>query len=134
MNFPDEDLLLEIIEQGLAQDGGPFEIQDKGGISAAIARGHNKYLYELEDDALSVAVAVGYSIFRHRHPLVDGNKRAGFIALNTILAANGLGLDIDSLGRAEIERLIKSAAAGSIPEHELASIMRPHLYSLHRQN
>lgn len=124
MIFPDEDDLVEIIAEGLAQMGEPFLTRDPDAFGSALARGKNRHLYESIDDPLMLAVSVGYSILVNRHPLEDGNKRASYIAIQYVLAVNDLFLDQESYGEDEMIHLILRAAAQEITEDDLVTALR----------
>ena len=73
---------------------------------------------------LTLAVAVGVSIFRNRHPLYDGNKCAGYIAIQLVLLLNDHFIDTDR-GPDEIAELVRAAAAGELDEPTRVEALRP---------
>ncbi|YCK36244.1 type II toxin-antitoxin system death-on-curing family toxin [Actinomadura sp. ATCC 39365] len=85
------------LEQGLriarVAVGGPVQVRDLGLLEAALLRprtslfGHDAY-----PDLVTKAAALLHSIVTN-HPLVDGNKRAGWLTTYVFLAKNGIELD-----------------------------------------
>ena len=75
--------------------GGPVEVRDVGLLESAVHRprasvlGHDAY-----PNLLSKAAALLHSLVAN-HPLVDGNKRLGWLATYVFLAKNGFVLDPD---------------------------------------
>ena len=69
---------------------------DDGAIRAAFVRAANLEAYEGITAPGRLAAAVAVSIGRHRHPLVDGNKRAAALALETVLILHDLTLDVSN--------------------------------------
>ena len=72
-----------------------MSIRDEGLLmSAAVRPAMRIYGKDLYPDLLTKAAVVMHSIVAH-HPLVDDNKRLGWIALVTTLAINDIVLDVD---------------------------------------
>jgi death-on-curing protein len=79
---------LAIQEMMLAQHGGLAGVRDEGLLESALAKPQNQFAYgspSLTDLAASFAAGV-----IHNHPVLDGNKRAGFMLAATFLELNGL--------------------------------------------
>jgi death-on-curing protein len=94
--------------------GGGTGIRDQGGLESALARPINKWRYEgVELQELAAAYAFG--IVRN-HPFVDGNKRAGFMAMVGFLILNGVDFAPDPV---EATAIILALAAGEIDESGL---------------
>jgi death-on-curing protein len=71
-----------------------MSVRDEGLLmSAAIRPAMRLYGKDLYPDLVTKAAVVMHSIVAH-HPLVDGNKRLGWIALVTTLAINDVVLDV----------------------------------------
>ena len=83
--------------------------------ASAIERPINKWRYEAASFA-ELAAAYGFGIVRN-HPFMDGNKRAGFMAMLAFLILNGRAFAPDP---AEATAVIMALAAGEIGEAELA--------------
>ena len=58
------------------------------------------------------------------HPFIDGNKRTGHAAMETLLVLNGSEIDADV---DEQERLILDLAAGKLTREELTSWLNDHI-------
>ncbi len=75
-------------------DAMGLSVRDEGLLmSAAIRPAMRLYGNDLYPDVVTKAAVVMHSIVAH-HPLVDGNKRLGWIALVTTLAINDVVLDV----------------------------------------
>lgn len=75
-------------------DAMGMSVRDEGLLlSAAIRPAMRLYGNDLYPDLVTKAAVVMHSIVAH-HPLVDGNKRLGWIALVTTLAINDVVLDV----------------------------------------
>jgi len=122
--FPTEAELVEAISRGLRDMGETVVARDPSAFSAALARGRNAWEYAGQSDILALAIAVGISIFRNRHPLYDGNKRAGYIAIQLVLLLNDHFIDTDR-GPDEIAELVRAAAAGELDESTPVEALRP---------
>ncbi|HAE03922.1 MAG TPA: type II toxin-antitoxin system death-on-curing family toxin [Rhodospirillaceae bacterium] len=127
--LPAADTLEKTIQKGLALMGQSFHLRIDDSFETALARGQNIIEYEDVTDTLEVAVAVGYSIFANQHPLIDGNKRAGFLAIMMILQANNLTIDRRALSPESAIAVIEQAAAKTLSEAELTEALRPYIIS-----
>lgn len=119
IQLPSEEDLVSFVKEGLADMGEPFLVREEDAFATALARGRNIIEYGGVTDPIEVAVAVGYSIFRNRHPLVDGNKRAGYWAILLVLAFNGLEINNPLVTPQMVEEMIWFAADGKITEAHL---------------
>ncbi len=72
------------------------------------------------------AAAMGFSLIRN-HPFVDGNKRAGFLAMELFLNANGHMIDA---GIDEAERFVLAVAAGEASREQLIEWLLTHCVML----
>jgi len=120
--LPAADTLEKTIQKGLALMGQSFHLRIDDSFQNIIE-------YEDVTDTLEVAVAVGYSIFANQHPLIDGNKRAGFLAIMMILQANNLTIDRRALSPESAIAVIEQAAAKTLSEAELTEALRPYIIS-----
>ncbi|GAA3260745.1 type II toxin-antitoxin system death-on-curing family toxin [Nonomuraea helvata] len=114
------------LEQGLriarTAVGGPIQMRDLGLLEAALLRpqtslfGHDAY-----PDVFVKAAALLHSIVTN-HPLVDGNKRAGWLTTYVFLAKNGIELDpVDD----SAYDLVIAVASGKLTEvDEIADVLR----------
>lgn len=112
-----EDLLLICDRLGLV-------VRDVGLLASAAARPATTVFGEdAYPDLATKAAAVMHSIVAH-HPLVDGNKRLGWLALVLTLDINGHRLDIPD---DDAVSLTIAVAAGSVDVTALADWVRQHL-------
>lgn len=76
---------IEIHEILVKQFGGSIGLRDLGGLESALARPLQTFGSEdLYPDFFTKAAAIGESIIIN-HPFIDGNKRTGFVLMETIL-------------------------------------------------
>ena len=65
--------------------GGANGIRDVNGLESAIARPYQTYdSLDLYPSAYEKAAAIGESIIMN-HPFIDGNKRTGYVLMETVL-------------------------------------------------
>jgi len=82
-----KDIILAIQGELLARFGGLNGLRDEGLLESALNRPLQLFHYG-EPDLFDLAAAYAEGIVKN-HPFLDGNKRAGFMAAYTFLAANG---------------------------------------------
>ena len=76
---------VEIHEIVVKRFGGSMGIRDLGGLESALARPFKTFGGEdLYPDFFTKAAAVGESIIIN-HPFIDGNKRTGYVLMETVL-------------------------------------------------
>jgi death-on-curing protein len=69
--------------------GGSGGVRDMGGLESAIARPWQTFGAEdLYPTCFEKAAAIGESIIMN-HPFVDGNKRTGYVLMETLLRIDG---------------------------------------------
>lgn len=117
--------LIYLHDESLAEYGGLEGIRDEGLLESALHRPLNLYNYEQERDIAKLAAAYGFGIIRN-HPFVDGNKRAGFLAVGLFLTLNGFSLCASQL---EATKTIFALAAGNISEVEFYQWLKAHIQS-----
>lgn len=121
-NWIDKRVLLLLHDESLAEHGGASGLRDEGLLDSALARPLNLALYEKPDIA---ALAACYAVaLAKNHAFVDGNKRAGFLAMGLFLHLNGRRL-VASQADATVTML--AVAAGDIDEAALADWIRRNL-------
>lgn len=99
--------------------GGAPGVCDDGALESALGRPLNKWQYgNAEHPELAAPYAFG--IVRN-HPFVDGNKRAGFVAMVGFLLLNRIDFAPDPL---EAAAVILGIAAGEIDENGLTRWIR----------
>ncbi len=116
IRWVNQQALIFLHSESLAENGGVEGIRDEGLLESALYRPLNIYNYEQETDIAKLAAAYGFGIVRN-HPFVDGNKRAGFLAVGLFLALNGYTLEVSQL---EATQTMLALAAGEISEQEFS--------------
>ncbi len=99
--------------------GGAAGIRDEGGLESALGRPINKWRYE-GAELPELAAACAFAIVRN-HPFVDGNERAGFMAMVGFLLLNDVDFAPDPV---EATAVILALAASEIDEAGLARWIR----------
>ncbi len=118
-----DDVVLAIHRRQLGEHGGGAGIRDQGLLTSALARPRNLLAYsEREPDLAALAASYAYGIVRN-HPLVDGNKRTGYVVCRAFLELNGRHLDAS---REEKYLTFLRLAEGRLSESELAEWLREH--------
>jgi death-on-curing protein len=118
----DKRVLLLLHDESLAEHGGGRGIRDEGLLDSALARPLNLVAYGEPDVAdLAACYAVGLA---KNHPFVDGNKRAGFLALGLFLYLNGWRLQAP---QAAATATMLAVAASEITEQELAAWIKTNM-------
>ena len=115
----DQQLLLILHDESLAEHGGASGLRDEGLLDSALARPLN-LLACGEPDAADLAASYGLGLAKN-HAFVDGNKRAAFLAVGLFLALNGYRLNAS---QADATLTVMSLAAGEIDEAEFARWIR----------
>ena len=93
--------------------GGAVEVRDLGLLDAAVNRPRaSVFGRDAYPDLYAKAAALLHSLARS-HPLVDGNKRLGWLATYVFCAKNGVELDPDDDGAYD---LVVAVAAGSLDD------------------
>jgi len=116
----DQRALTLLHAESLAEHGGLWGLRDEAALQSALARPRNVHAYERGADAARLAAAYGFGIVRG-HPLNDGNKRAGFLAIGLFLELNAFDLEVEE---ADAVRTILDLAAGNLTEKALAEWIR----------
>lgn len=94
--------------------GGQPLVRDYGLLESAAARPQtNLFGADAYPDLWTKAAALGHSLTRN-HPLLDGNKRLGWVAMRTFLELNEVPPVRADVDRAE--RFVLDIAAGELDE------------------
>ncbi len=112
-----------IHETLLARFGGASGLRDAALLESALARPQTLYHYAPETDLARLAACYAYGIVQG-HPMVDGNKRTGFVAAAVFLVKNGAALVAPET---EVVTAMIAVAAGEWDEDALAGWIRAHL-------
>ncbi|WP_267423924.1 type II toxin-antitoxin system death-on-curing family toxin [Methylobacterium sp. GC_Met_2] len=99
--------------------GGAAGLRDSGALESALGRPINRWR-DKEAELPELAAAYAFGIVRN-HPFMDGNKRAGFLAMVGFLILNGVPFSPD---QAEATAIILGLAAGEIDETGLTRWIR----------
>ena len=99
--------------------GGAPGVRDDGALESALGRPLNKWQYE-NVELPELAAAYAFGIVRN-HPFVDGNKRAGFVAMLGFLLLNRIEFAPEPT---EATAIILGVAAGEINEMGLTRWIR----------
>ena len=104
--------------------GGPLGIRDRAAIESAAAQPRMTFDgIDLYPTLPAKAAAMAHLLISN-HPFVDGNKRVGHAALETMLVLNGLEInaDID-----EQETVILHVAAGDLSRERFIEWVQGHV-------
>src|SRR5687767_12321687 len=85
------DRVIAIHKQQIAQHGGSSGLRDRGLLESALARPQNINAYDTGADIATLAAAYTFGIVKN-HPFIDGNKRTGYVVMETFLVLNGYAL------------------------------------------
>ncbi|SDE29256.1 type II toxin-antitoxin system death-on-curing family toxin [Glycomyces harbinensis] len=106
----------ELIDLAAVAAGPNVGIRDIGLLESAAARPRtNVFGTEAYESVPEKAAALLHSIVAN-HPLVDGNKRLGFLAAATFLELNGLRLDGPDVIEDKAYDLVIAVASGSLSD------------------
>lgn len=114
---------LELLhEESLAEHGGRPGLRDDGLLESALARPH-QLLADGQSDLASLAAAYCFGLIR-KLALLDGNKRAAFLAVGLFLALNGHRLQAS---QSQATMTMLALSAGHLSEGEFAHWLSEHL-------
>ena len=114
------DAVQAIHKRQIAEHGGQDGLRDLGLLESALTRPLNIHAYRPEADIADLAAAYAFGIIKN-HPFADGNKRTGYVVMETFILLNGYLL---TASQPEKYLTIIYAADGSLPESELARWIR----------
>ena len=117
------DRVLAIHQRQIAEHGGDAGVRDIGLLESALARPQNIESYEPDADIARLAAAYAFGIVKN-HPFVDGNKRTGYVVMETFIILNGHAL---SAMPADKYKTFIGLADGSLSESELEKWLRERL-------
>lgn len=119
LEFLEPDDLIELARRLL---GDPPPIRDAGLLAAAAARPQaSAFGTDAYPDIWTKAAALLQSIVGN-HPLVDGNKRLGWLATAVFLELNGVG--ITAASNDDVYRLVMRVASESPEVEDIAPWLR----------
>lgn len=114
------DRVLAIHSRQIAEHGGGDGVRDIGLLESALARPENIAAYEPEADIASLAAAYAFGILKN-HPFIDGNKRTGYVVMETFLIKNGYALNASPIDK---YTTFLKLAEGTLTEDDLAKWLR----------
>jgi death-on-curing protein len=118
--LPSAEGIVLLHEMQHARFGGGAGVRDLSLLEGAAARGLMRLLYEDEEDLVG---AIGEGVIRS-HPMVDGNKRAGFAVLTVGLTLNGLSLEMSPRDAAQA---VVDFAGGKLSSDAFRDLIRGHV-------
>jgi len=104
----------------LALDGGATGVRSEALLESVLARPRQLYAYGDSPDIVDLAAAYTFGIVRN-HPLVDGNKRTGFVIGVLFLELNGSRF---TASEEDATEAVLQLAAGKMSEAAFAAWMR----------
>ena len=109
-------------DESIAEHGGAPVLRDGGLLESTLARPFNLAAYGAPD-VTELAAAYGVSLAKN-HAVVDGNKRAAFLAVGLFLALNGQRLEATQV---DATMTMLGVAAGTLDEAAFAAWLRAHI-------
>jgi death on curing protein len=117
------DRVIAIHQRQIAEHGGSDGIRDIGLLESALARPLNIHSYEPEAEFARLAAAYASGIIKN-HPFIDGNKRTGYVVMETFIIRNGFRLTATP---ADKYTTFLALASGDLTEPDLAAWLRERL-------
>lgn len=117
----DEAVLIELHDLLIEQYGGRKGMLNAQALASALVRPRNRQAYD-DPDIAELAALYGSGIAK-AHAFIDGNKRAGYVALELFLDINGYAFgppDDDA------EQMMHDVAAGTISDDDFITWVRRH--------
>lgn len=121
--LPSAEGIVLLHEMQHARFGGGSGVRDFPLLEGAAARGLMRLLYEDEEDLIGAICAIGEGVIRS-HPMVDGNKRAGFAVITVGLALNGMSLEMSPRDAAQA---VVDFAGGKLSSDAFRELIRDHV-------
>lgn len=114
------DRVVAIHQRQIAEHGGGDGVRDIGLLESALARAQNILAYVPDADIARLAAAYAFGIVKN-HPFDDGNRRTGYVVMETFLIKNGFELRATP---ADKYLTFIRLAEGSLTEDEFAEWLR----------
>jgi death-on-curing protein len=116
--------VLELHRMVIEQAGGSLGLRDLGALESAVAQPRMTFGgNDLYPSLIDKAAALCFSLVKD-HPFVDGNKRVGHAAMETLLVLNGFEIDAPT---DEQEQLVLASAAGQLSREDLVQWLESHV-------
>lgn len=114
------DRVLAIHSRQIAEHGVGDGVRHIGLLESALAQPENVAAYEPDADISRLAAAYAFGITKN-HPFIDGNKRTGYIVMETFLIKNDYLLTASPIDK---YTTFLKLAEGSLSEEQLAEWLR----------
>lgn len=114
------DRVVAIHQRQIAEHAGGDGVRDIGLLESALARAQNILAYVPDADIARLAAAYAFGIVKN-HPFDDGNRRTGYVVMETFLIKNGFELRATP---ADKYLTFIRLAEGSLTEDEFAEWLR----------
>lgn len=124
MRYLSVEEVIELHARIIRQTGGSRGLRDRGSLESSVLQPLQVFAgEELYSSLIEKAAAPGYFLIQN-HPFVDGNKRIGHAAMETLLVLNGLEIaaSVD-----EQETTILAVASGASSREALTAWMVEHV-------
>ena len=119
--------VLELHRRIIEKSGGATGIRNFGLLESAIAQPRMTFGgKELYSSLIGKSAALGFSIIMN-HPFIDGNKRTGHAAAETLLVLNGMKIAVSV---DEQERIVLSVASGQMGREAFADWLNLHAIAI----
>ncbi len=116
--------VLDIYSRVMQQSGGLVGIRDLGALESAVAQPRMTFEgAELYPTLIEKASALGFSLIEN-HPFLDGNKRTGHAALETLLVLNDYQISASVDEQVEI---FLGVASGAVDRKSFTAWLRGHI-------
>ena len=124
MHYISVDEVVELHRRIVKQSGGAVGIRDGGSLESSVWQPLQSFGdQDLYPTLIEKAAALGYFLIQN-HPFVDGNKRVGHAALETVLILNGYEL---SASVDEQETVVLDVARGQLRREEFTEWVQHHV-------
>jgi death-on-curing protein len=116
--------VIDLHRMVIEQAGGSPGLRDLGALESAVAQPRMTFGgNDLYPSLIEKSAALCFSLVNN-HPFVDGNKRVGHAAMETLLVLNGFEIDAST---DEQEQLVLALAAGQLSREQLVGWLRGHV-------
>jgi death-on-curing protein len=117
--------IVELHRMVIERAGGSLGLRDLGALESAVAQPRmTSGGADLYPSLVEKSAALCFSLVKN-HPFVDGNKRVGHAAMETLLILNGSEIEAST---DEQEQLVLALAAGQLSREDLVAWLRAHVH------
>ncbi len=127
MLFPTLEEVLQLQKKVIERTGGAHGLRDRGALEASLTQPQMSFGGEdLYPTLTEKAAILGYFLISN-HPFLDGNKRIGYVVMETFLVINGYELlfDID-----EQEAIVLKVASGEMDKDSFTEWVKSKIVKL----